>query len=271
MAETPMLINGAVSGPKRQDRVNLFQDRAQGFDVFILSPRAGGVGLTLTAANHVIHLSRWWNPAVEDQCTDRVYRIGQDKDVHVYYPRAIHPGFGEQSFDLRLSALLDEKRQLSREMLLPPVNPSNDTNVLFGAAVRDSGEDDNSSVLALIDEMEPLGFEDWVMDGLRSAYQVSRTPRTGDRGADIIARDPIGARSDMIVQCKHTQTENPCSEEAVQDLLRAMDAYPLNNPNLVAVTNAATYVARAKSMAQEHGIRLIAREELPNWPNNILR
>ena len=43
----------------------------------ILSPRAGGVGLTLTAANHVIHLSRWWNPAVEDQCTDRVFRIGQ--------------------------------------------------------------------------------------------------------------------------------------------------------------------------------------------------
>jgi SNF2 family DNA or RNA helicase len=47
----------------------------------ILSPRAGGVGLTLTSANHVIHLSRWWNPAVEDQCTDRVYRIGQDQTV----------------------------------------------------------------------------------------------------------------------------------------------------------------------------------------------
>ena len=54
----------------------------------ILSPRAGGVGLTLTAANHVIHLSRWWNPAVEDQCTDRVFRIGQHKTVHVYLPMA---------------------------------------------------------------------------------------------------------------------------------------------------------------------------------------
>ena len=50
----------------------------------ILSPKAGGVGLTLTAANNVIHLQRWWNPAVEDQCTDRVFRIGQTKDVNVY-------------------------------------------------------------------------------------------------------------------------------------------------------------------------------------------
>jgi HJR/Mrr/RecB family endonuclease len=155
-------------------------------------------------------------------------------------------------------------------MLLPPVNPSNDTNVLFGAAVREGGEDSFSSLLASIDEMEPLGFEDWVMDGLRTAYQVSRTPRTGDRGADIIARDPIGARDDMIVQCKHTQTKNPCSEEAVEDLLRARDAYPLNDPNLVAVTNAVSFVAKAKAMAREHGIRLISREELPNWPSNIL-
>ena len=73
----PLLINGEVSGVRRKALVDDFQrPRADGFDVFLLGPKSGGLGLTLTAANHVIHLDRWWNPAVEDQCTDRVYRIG---------------------------------------------------------------------------------------------------------------------------------------------------------------------------------------------------
>jgi len=133
----PLLISGKVSGPARQQRVNEFQQRGAGFDVIILSPRAGGVGLTLTAANHVIHLSRWWNPAVEDQCTDRVYRIGQKRDVQVYYPQAIHPDpdLREASFDLKLHALLARKRDLSREFLVPPV-ADGDAAGLFGETVR---------------------------------------------------------------------------------------------------------------------------------------
>lgn len=126
----PMLINGSVTGDKRQQRVNQFQNKI-GFDVFIISPLAGGVGLTLTAANHVIHLSRWWNPAVEDQCTDRAYRLGQEKTVHVYYPLAIHPKYQEHSFDVRLHLLLERKRQLSREMLLPPNLTTEDMELLY--------------------------------------------------------------------------------------------------------------------------------------------
>ena len=53
----------------------------------IISPKAGGVGITLTAANNVIHLERWWNPAVEDQCTDRAYRIGQKRCVCLHTNR----------------------------------------------------------------------------------------------------------------------------------------------------------------------------------------
>ena len=78
----PMVINGQVKTEERQRQVNLFQ-KENGFDVMILSPKAGGVGLTLTAANHVVHLSRWWNPAVEDQATDRAHRIGQENTVQV--------------------------------------------------------------------------------------------------------------------------------------------------------------------------------------------
>ena len=115
----PMIINGEVGTDARQQRVDLFQQE-KGFDVMLLSPKAGGVGLTLTAANHVIHLSRWWNPAVEDQCSDRVYRIGQTKDVHIYYPMAVLPDSPEQSFDLQLQVLMERKRDLARNLLAPP-------------------------------------------------------------------------------------------------------------------------------------------------------
>lgn len=69
-------LHAGVSGDARQAMVDAFQERPAGFDAMIFSPKAGGVGLTLTAANHVIHLSRWWNPAVKDQATDRAFRIG---------------------------------------------------------------------------------------------------------------------------------------------------------------------------------------------------
>ena len=127
-------IHGRVTGDARQHAVEIFQSRAPGFDVMILSPKAGGVGLTLTAANHVVHLSRWWNPAVEDQATDRVYRIGQTRDVQVYLPQSVHPdaALRETSFDLKLDALMRRKRELSRGLLLPPEDDG-DTDDLFDA------------------------------------------------------------------------------------------------------------------------------------------
>lgn len=129
----PARIHGGVPGSKRQAIVNNFQSQQGIFDVLLLSPKAGGVGLTITAANHVIHLSRWWNPAVEDQSTDRAYRIGQDKPVHVYLPLAVHsdPIIGPSSFDIRLNDLLERKRSLSRDMLVPPEGDEADIGTLF--------------------------------------------------------------------------------------------------------------------------------------------
>ncbi|MGD9966395.1 MAG: DEAD/DEAH box helicase [Hyphomonadaceae bacterium] len=130
----PFKINGGVPGLKRQLMVDEFQAGAAGFDVMVLSPKAGGVGLTVTAANHVIHLSRWWNPAVEDQATDRVYRIGQSRDVHVYLPIAVHPdpALRQSSFDLRLDALIARKRKLTSDLLVPPDSSQTDLSDLFG-------------------------------------------------------------------------------------------------------------------------------------------
>lgn len=126
----PAIINGAVPGERRLEIVDRFQSSSEAFDLLVLSPKAAGIGLTITAANHVIHLSRWWNPAVEDQCNDRCYRIGQQKPVTVHVPIALHPDYGEASFDVKLDALLESKRQLSQHMLLPPVTEG-DAEMLF--------------------------------------------------------------------------------------------------------------------------------------------
>jgi len=116
----PARIYGDTSAEKRTAIVEKFQESPSNrFDALILSPKAAGVGLTLTAATHVVHVTRWWNPAVEDQCTDRAYRIGQTKDVSVYYLQAIHPLYGDASFDRILDRLLTKKRQLSMGMLMP--------------------------------------------------------------------------------------------------------------------------------------------------------
>jgi SNF2 family DNA or RNA helicase len=88
--------------------------QSEGFDVLILSPFVAGVGLTITEANHVIHYGRWWNPAVEAQATDRAYRFGQNKEVHVYLPiledttRRVTP-----TFDQLLDQLMEGKKGLA--------------------------------------------------------------------------------------------------------------------------------------------------------------
>ena len=130
LAKAPMVINGQVSTEVRQSRVGAFQ-RDQGFDIMLLSPKAGGVGLTLTAANHVIHLSRWWNPAVEDQCSDRVHRIGQTKPVHIYYPLAVLPDAEDFSFDMQLQMLMDRKRKLALNLLAAPAFTKQDYDSLI--------------------------------------------------------------------------------------------------------------------------------------------
>ncbi len=116
---TPDVINGdtaASSGNahSRQRRIARFQ-QSPGFGVIVLSPLAVGFGVNIQAANHVIHFTRTWNPAKEDQATDRAYRIGQEKNVYVYYPVVVAPDF--LTFDAKLDTLLKWKRELSSDML----------------------------------------------------------------------------------------------------------------------------------------------------------
>lgn len=81
--------------------------------------------------SNVIQLSRLWNPAVEDQCSGRIYHIGQIRDVWVHCPLAIHPRLGDGSFDVKLDALLERKRQMSQELLAPPTITDQDMKELW--------------------------------------------------------------------------------------------------------------------------------------------
>ena len=85
--------------------------RASGPMVFILSLKAGGVGLNLTAANHVFHYDRWWNPAVENQATDRAFRIGQMRTVHVH--KFICLGTLEE----RIDQMIEQKTELADNII----------------------------------------------------------------------------------------------------------------------------------------------------------
>lgn len=119
---SPYVINGDVTA--RQHLVHHF-NQAPGFQVMILTPQAGGVGLTLTGANHVIHYSRWWNPAVENQATDRVHRIGQTRPVSVYYPLVVdrEPRItADGTVDEILDRLLADKQGLANAVVLPSRN-----------------------------------------------------------------------------------------------------------------------------------------------------
>jgi SNF2 family DNA or RNA helicase len=102
-------LHGGIPVPEREVMVEEFQ-RGE-VPVFLLSLRAAGTGLNLTRADHVVHFDRWWNPAVEDQATDRAYRIGQTRPVQVH--RLISEGTVED----RIAALLESKRALADSVL----------------------------------------------------------------------------------------------------------------------------------------------------------
>ncbi|MES2185815.1 MAG: DEAD/DEAH box helicase [Pseudomonadota bacterium] len=115
----PSIVNGDTSADpraleNRQSLIDAFQKK-DGFNVIILSPLAVGFGVNIQAANHVIHFTRTWNPAKEDQATARAHRIGQTRTVTVYYPGVVSEEF--PSFDVRLDALLGRKRALASDML----------------------------------------------------------------------------------------------------------------------------------------------------------
>ena len=108
--EVPFLY-GNTSKTERQAMVDRFQDDPRGPQLFLLSLKAGGVGLNLTRASHVFHIDRWWNPAVENQATDRAYRIGQQNRVMV------HKFITSGSVEERIDRMIQEKSKLAEDIV----------------------------------------------------------------------------------------------------------------------------------------------------------
>lgn len=115
LQEPVLYLNGSTSKSARDRMIDQFQSQtlppAEQPSVFILSIKAGGVGLNLTAANHVFHFDRWWNPAVENQATDRAYRMGQTRDVQV------HKFISLGTLEERIDEMLENKQQLSDNVI----------------------------------------------------------------------------------------------------------------------------------------------------------
>ena len=105
-----LVLHGGTAVKKRRSLIELFE-ALDGPPFFVLSLKAGGTGLNLTAASHVIHFDRWWNPAVENQATDRAYRIGQQKNV------LVHKFVCRGTIEEKIDQLIDDKKQLAEDIL----------------------------------------------------------------------------------------------------------------------------------------------------------
>jgi SNF2 family DNA or RNA helicase len=102
-----LFLHGSSTKKQRDEMVQRFQEDKHAPPIFLLSLKAGGVGLNLTAANHVFHFDRWWNPAVENQATDRAFRIGQQKNVQVH--KFVCAGTLEERIDM----MIEQKKELA--------------------------------------------------------------------------------------------------------------------------------------------------------------
>jgi superfamily II DNA or RNA helicase len=229
------IINGDTSASSshtasRQKRIKAFQAQA-GFGVLILSPVAVGFGVNIQAANHVIHYTRTWNPAKEDQATDRAYRIGQKKDVYVYYPVVCADDF--VTFDVKLDQLLASKRSLAGDMLdgspdislgefrvedvVPDADATDfDERVTFDHAMRMEWR-----------HFEGLAAALWGKKGYEVVYC---TPPAADNGVDVVA---ITGTAGELVQTKTSAVDGTAlGWETVKDVVGGEAFYRRRHPQV---------------------------------------
>lgn len=249
----PSIINGDTPSSKqketssklsRQQTIDRFQNE-DGFNVIIMSQLAAGVGLNVVGANHVIHYTRHWNPAKEEQATDRAYRIGQTRDVTVYYPMAVFPesfqnekGERQKSFDEILDVLLSRKKSLASSTLFPSeqseVRPDEIFDDVFGNIKNKSSN--KSLTFNEIEKLNPRLFEAYVASlYTKQGFQVYLTPFANDKGADVVALSPNG---NYLIQAK--QSQSSVSNDAIQEVVTSKNYYENHFSekfNLVVLTN----------------------------------
>jgi len=250
-------------------RLGLINDWSSkpGFGVCVLSPIAAGAGLNIVAANHIIHLERHWNPAKEDQATDRAYRIGQTRTVTVYLPIGVHPVM--ESFDCVLNHLLEKKRGLQSALGLVPPDPVSAPD-LMGAIF---GKDDKGgSQEKTLDLPTALRLSWRLFESLvaviykRDSQRVILTPGGSDHGCDVVVLGFGQSRENLLIQCKSTSHDELDSERAVREVEGARPYY--ENSLKVAFhrrclhTTAATFSRRTRQGGDLCKVTLLGRQWL---------
>ena len=266
-------IKSSKKNPSRQKLIEEFENK-KGFHICILSPVAAGVGLTITAANHVVHFERHWNPAKEAQATDRAYRIGQEKDVHVWYPLAIHPDEGVVSFDSALNLLMARKVQLQDNILCVEDTTIGKKEVLPQILGTQKSKDtvwQNEQLKRL----SPLEFEALIacLYEKSGASKCELTKQTGDKGADIIAYDYPEEGDNTLIDAKHTTTNKPLSSsEGIKQISHAQNQYQAaigkTFNNLQVVTNRGSAISRIIKEAQNSNVEIVCFDEIENLLQN---
>ena len=225
------IVNGATGkdvrrgvNNSRRSIVDAFR-KSIGFNVLILSPDVAGIGLTIVEANHVIHYGRWWNPAKESQATDRVYRIGQTKPVHVYYPVSKHPEGTFPSFDEKLDALLKKRKKLATDFLAPmPDEEELQSELLQSLGV--SGESIPPQQLITVEDLSKMTWDRFesLVALIEEKYgrKAWLSPKSGDGGIDVVAQ--LGSEI-RLIQCKHSQWAHAIDNEVLAELISSSDAF----------------------------------------------
>jgi SNF2 family DNA or RNA helicase/HJR/Mrr/RecB family endonuclease len=236
----------------RKTMIKEFEAR-EGFNLIIMSPVAAGVGLTVVGANNVIHYERHWNPAKEAQATDRVFRIGQTKDVNIYIPILHHPEF--ESFDVNLHRLLSQKSMLKDAVVTP--------GEVIPNPVGSDKHDLSPDAVILFDDLQRLSwrqFEAFCVELLAKQYKSQSAWLTKD-GADFGA-DGVLAHEDsaILIQAKH-KTGSYKGHQAVQEISQASKMYegPLGRKieKLLFVTNATKLAKTTFDIANKMNVEII--------------
>jgi len=261
------IINGDISASvssatSRQKRIKAFQEKP-GFGVIIMSPLAVGFGVNIQAANHVIHYMRTWNPAKEDQATARAWRIGQKREVYVYYPLVTANDF--ITFDVKLDQLLERKRSLAGDML----------NGYSDVTAEDFNIEDIVPVTSVpsINEIVTLDMAlrmDWrYFEGLaavlwaKRGFEVYCTPATNDHGVDVVA---ITGDHGELVQTKTSGVDDRAiGWDAIKDVVTGeayyRRLYPGVNFRKIVLTNQ-FFNASAHEAARLNGVLLMDQDDL---------
>jgi len=261
----PTIINGDSDG--RQKSIDRFSESA-GFDVIILSTLAAGAGLNVTAANHVFHFTRAWNPAKENQATDRAFRIGQKRDVYVYCPTVVTDEFS--TFEVRVDEIMRRKGGLADSTMdgsgiSAMLNGTGGDATFAELMGTESGEKAPLEYLTMdsIDRMDGFSFEVlceilWTRKGFLTSITEKKG---GDGGIDVVALRGAGGE---LLQCK-SSSKDAIGWDAIKEVAAGAARYQARYPNSafekVAVTNQ-TFNEPARIQAAANGVRVVERDEL---------